>query len=58
MIAKDALVEFKELYLKEYGVKLTDQEAVELGSRLVNMIKAVYGSDLPKIDKEVKKEKN
>lgn len=51
--------EFKDLYLKKYGEKLTDQEAVELGTRLINFVKAVYGNDLPrprkidKINKEV-----
>lgn len=61
MITKEALVEFQQLYLKEYGIKLTDQDALEMGTRLVNMVKAVYGNDLPepkKIDKEAKKEDN
>jgi competence transcription factor ComK len=51
-----SIEEFKELYLKEYKVKLTDQEAVELGMRLINFVKAVYGNDLPSL-KEIDKTK-
>ena len=61
MIDQKAIAEFKELYFQEYGIKLTDQEAMERGSRLINMIKAVYGHNLPvpkKIDKEANKDHN
>lgn len=56
-----AIEEFKKLYLQEYGIKLTKQEAVEYGMRLIQLIKAVYGSDLPKLktlDTGTKKEDN
>lgn len=49
MIDKQGLEEFKELYLKEYGIQLTDEQALDYGTRLVRLVKAVYGKDLPKI---------
>ncbi len=42
-----AVDEFKELFFKECGVKLTEQQAIEYGTRLVRMVKAVYGDNLP-----------
>lgn len=44
---KEAIKEFKSLYLKEYGVKLDDRLAVEYGIRLISLVKAVYGDNLP-----------
>ena len=41
-----AIEEFKELYLSEYDIKLTNQEALEYGSRLIRLVKAVYGNNL------------
>ncbi|TSC90022.1 MAG: hypothetical protein G01um10145_453 [Microgenomates group bacterium Gr01-1014_5] len=61
MISQEAIVEFKELYFQEYKVKLTDEQALDYGTRLVGLVKAVYGKNLPKvnfIDKDNKKENN
>jgi len=44
-----AVAEFKELYLKEYGEELNDQEAVGLATKLIKFIKAIYGDNLPKV---------
>lgn len=44
---KDAIKEFQELYFREYGISLSDQEAIEYGARLINFVKAVYGSNMP-----------
>lgn len=46
-ISKEAIIEFKDLYLKEYGIQLTDSEAMEQGLRLIRFVKAVYGDSLP-----------
>lgn len=48
MISQIALSEFKELYLKVYDIQLTDQQTVEYGTRLVQLIRTIYGSNLPK----------
>jgi hypothetical protein len=42
-----AIEEFQELYFKEYGIKLNQQEALEYGTRLINLVKAVFGRNLP-----------
>jgi hypothetical protein len=42
MVSKKAIQEFKDIYLKEYGVELSDKEALELGTRLLLMFKAIY----------------
>lgn len=58
---EEAIEEFKKLYLQEYGIKLTKQEAVEYGNRLIQLIKAVYGNNLPKpktLDTGIKKVDN
>lgn len=44
-----ALEEFKHLYAQQYRVKLTDQQALEYGTRLITLVKAVYGKNLPKV---------
>lgn len=56
-IDEDAIKEFQDLYLKEYGVQLTSEEALEYGSRLIRFVKTVYGNNLPKkgLDKMRKK---
>lgn len=53
-----AIEEFKRLYLKKYGRELTDELATDYGMRLIMMVRAVYGNNLPRIDldKEVKKD--
>lgn len=48
MISQEAITEFKELYLQEYGIKLSDEQALDYGIRLVGLVKAVYGKNLPK----------
>ena len=49
MLGKKAIDEFKQVYLEEYGEELTNEEALELGTRLMNFVKAVYGNNLPKL---------
>ena len=42
MINHKAIKEFQDLYLKEYGKKLTDEQASELGTGLLNLFKLIY----------------
>ncbi len=44
-----AISEFKQLYFQEYGIQLSETEAADYGNRLVNMVKAVYGNQLPPV---------
>lgn len=48
MISADAVEEFKRLYFREYGMKLTNEEAIEMGTKLIRLVKVVFGSNLPK----------
>ena len=60
-VDETAIKEFQELYLQQYGQKLSSEEALELGTRLINFVKAVYGNNLPKlkdVDTNKKKEDN
>lgn len=41
MISKKALEEFKAIYFKEYGVNLTDEEALPLAINLVELMKII-----------------
>ena len=57
----NAVEEFKKLYLQEYKICLTDQQAIGFGEGLVGLVKAVYGNNLPMpedVDKEAKKNNN
>lgn len=59
ILDQEAIEEFKQMYFREYGIKLTNQQAIDYGSRLIGFVKAVYGNDLPKkkdIDSKDKKE--
>jgi len=60
MLTKESIDEFKKIYLQEYGVNLTDEAANIYGSRLVGLVKAVYGDDLSQLifDKGVRKDNN
>jgi len=42
MINSEAIKEFQDIYLKEYGKKLTNEQASELGKRLLNLFKLIY----------------
>lgn len=48
MLNPKAIAKFQTLYLKEYGIKLSKDQATELGTQLVKLVKTVYGKDVPK----------
>lgn len=58
MLSKQALQEFKELYEKRYGVILSDDEASFRANNLVNLYKAVLGSEAPGTKKVEKSDQN
>jgi hypothetical protein len=58
-LSTEALEQFKKMYMDMYKIQLTNQQAVEYGTRLILLVKAVYGKDLPKrLDKKIKQEDN
>lgn len=46
MITDEAIKEFKDIYKETYRILLTDKEALNYGTRLINLVKAVYGDNL------------
>ena len=57
---EEAIMEFKRLYAQEYQVELSHEQAEEYGTRIIILMKAVYGDDLPPapIDNNRRKENN
>ncbi len=45
MLPKEAIEEYKKLYEERFGVVLSDAEASFRANNLVNLYKAVLGSD-------------
>ncbi|MCD6297730.1 MAG: hypothetical protein J7M30_11300 [Deltaproteobacteria bacterium] len=41
-LSKEAIKEFKEIYYKEFGEKISDQEAQEMGGNLISLFKIIY----------------
>ena len=39
MLTKQAVSEFKEIYFEEYGIKITDEQAVKMGINLINAVR-------------------
>ncbi len=44
MLPKEAIVEFKRLYERKFGIKLDDPEASRRANNLVSLYKTVYQS--------------
>ena len=54
MLTKRSLEKFKRLYEKEFGEKLTDEEALRKADQFVNIYRAVYGSvEFPNSDEKL-----
>lgn len=53
MLSKDAIEEFKAIYKKEFGEDISDEEALEKGTELINLFKVIYRPILKNIQKEI-----
>ena len=42
MISKEHLEKFKVLYKNRFGVEISDQEALEEGTKLLRLMKIIY----------------
>jgi len=42
MLTKQAVGEFQEIYLRRYGVSLSETDAEEMAANLLNLYRAVY----------------
>ena len=47
-ITKEELEEFKQIALKEYGIKLTDDQAYEQGSALLRLVDCMIEKTIEK----------
>ncbi len=47
MLNPEAVEEFKQLCFKERGIKLTNEQAIDMGTNLKRLVKVVYGPNLP-----------
>ena len=43
-LSKEAIKEFKYIYYKEFGERISDQEAQEMGANLLSLFKIIYRS--------------
>ncbi|MDD8019897.1 MAG: hypothetical protein PHU81_01745 [Acidobacteriota bacterium] len=53
-LSEKAIKDLKEIYFKEYGKTISDEEAQDLGERLISLFKIIYrpipGKDTPSQD--------
>lgn len=42
MLSKKAITEYQEIYKKEFGVKISEQQAQEQGIKLLRFFKLIY----------------
>lgn len=55
-IEENELAELKELYFKCYAAKLTDEQATDVGMRLISLFQ-IIGKPLPIVDSDAKNSK-
>ncbi|MCX6793719.1 MAG: hypothetical protein NTY06_01295 [Candidatus Gottesmanbacteria bacterium] len=48
MLNQEAIIEFQQLYKREYGITISREQAIEYGENLVGLVKVVYGKRLPR----------
>lgn len=41
-LSKEAIQEFKEIYLKEFKEEISDEKAQELGQNLIDLFRIIY----------------
>jgi hypothetical protein len=50
-LSEKAIKEFREIYFREYGKSISDDEAQEIGQRLISLFRIIYrpipGKDIP-----------
>ena len=56
-LSKESIQEFKKIYKEVFKEDISDQEALERGTRLINFVKLIYRVNTKeklKIDSEIK----
>jgi hypothetical protein len=41
-LSEEAIEEFRDIYYREYGKKISDEEAQEMGQNLLSLFKIIY----------------
>jgi len=41
-LSKEATKEFKDIYYQEFGEKISDQQAQEMGANLISLFEIIY----------------
>lgn len=47
-LTEQAIIEFQQMYKKEYGQSLSREQAVDYGTKLIDLVKIVYGDRMQK----------
>jgi hypothetical protein len=53
-LSEEAIKEFKEVYFREFGKKISDEEAQEIGQNLLSLFKIIYRTIPEDKEKEIK----
>ena len=56
-LSKEAIKEFKEIYYKEFGERISDKEAQEMGANLLSLFKIIY-RPIPEAGEQNPEDKN
>jgi len=56
-LSKEAIKEFKDIYYKEFGEKISGPEAQEMGANLLSLFKIIY-RPIPEIGEQNPEDKN
>lgn len=56
-IKPEEIEELKKIYFNHYQIRLSDEQALELGTRLVSLFKAIV-KPIPIVDKQVSTAQN
>lgn len=51
-LSKEALEELKQIHFKKTGEQLSNEEVLEMGTRLLNLLKIIVGNDIPEKSQE------
>jgi hypothetical protein len=52
-LSKKAIEELKDIYYREYGKEISDEEAQEMGQNLLSLFKVIY-RPIPEDDNQIK----
>lgn len=48
MLSDEGIEDFRRLFFNKYGKRITNEQAIEMGMKLIRLVKVIFGPDLPK----------